>query len=67
MTQKMKQKKVFSMGRVTDKTITDIKIGLFFNVSPVTLTRWKKSEDVRLIARYKAYKEFYIRNKDTLF
>ena len=61
------QKKVCSMGRVTDKTITDIKIGIFFNVSPVTLTRWKKSEDARLIARYNAYKEYYIKNKDTLF
>lgn len=46
------------MPKVKETTITDIKIGEFYNISPVTLTRWKKSGDIRLIRRYIAFKDF---------
>lgn len=47
------------MPRVKEDTITDIKLGEYFGISPVTLTRWKKSDDKKLHERYKAFKNYF--------
>lgn len=41
---------------------TNINIAKYFGTTPVTLSRWK-TESIELNRRYKAMREYYIRNE----
>jgi hypothetical protein len=45
-------------------SITDKRIAEYFNITTQTLRNWKKSNDERLNNRYKAFREFLIKDME---